>query len=272
MVKKNVLYKIKGHSDRCGFFCMFSSVISYLYNENDNVFIHWENDRYDKSKNNVLDIIFHQNYPKNYDFVDESNIRYWNGEIKKYFDIEPHKRPELIKEFNDKFWNLFSVNKDLLFKINELNDIKKDVKTLTVHIRRGDILSETYFNKYITWDVNDLNYYYQKIKNEFEEGGYEKIFLCTEDRNIVEFLKDKFNDDVLFYQKDVYRVKNDIINNNSSISSIYDENGRELLLNLMTDVLFASKCEGFLGTVFSGVSIFIEVFNNNNFKKINYFK
>ena len=53
MVKKNVLYKIKGYSDRCGFFCMFSSVISYLYNENDNVFIHWENDRYDKSKNNV---------------------------------------------------------------------------------------------------------------------------------------------------------------------------------------------------------------------------
>jgi hypothetical protein len=56
------------------------------------------------------------------------------------------------------------------------------------------------------------------------------------------------------------------------MSSIYNENGKELLLSLMTDVLFASKCEGFLGTEFSGVSIFIEVFNNNDFKKINYFK
>jgi len=271
MVKKNVLYKINGHSDRCGFFCMFSSVISYLYNEKDNVYIHWENNLYDKSKNNILDFIFYQDYPKNYDFIDESDTRYWSSDIKKYFDLRPNTRPELIKEFNDKFWGIFSVSKDLLVKINELNYLKKDVKTLAVHIRRSDILSETYFNKYIKWDVNDLNYYYEKIKNEFEEGGYEKIFLCTEDKNIVEFLKDKFSD-VIFYQKDVYRVKNGIINNNTSMSSIYNENGKELLLSLMTDVLFASKCEGFLGTEFSGVSIFIEVFNNNDFKKINYFK
>ena len=278
MVKKNTLIKLTGHPNRCGFSCVFANVCEFVYNNDDknNTNIHWSNTRYDKSDKNSLDYIFTQKEVGEFDDVIKlgsnwSGININHSKVRNFFDVKPHTRPDFINEFNKKFWSTFSLNDDLIGRIKDLTTKKGDSKTLAVHIRRSDVLSEVYWKHLITWDINDLDYYYNSIKKEFEEGQYEKIFLCTEDDNIHKFLKTKFSEDILFTQETV-RIGHDIIDYRSSLESLYTKDGKVILLDIMSDVIFASKCEGFLGTVFSGISIFIEVFNNNNFKKINYFK
>jgi hypothetical protein len=253
---------------------MFSSVCEFIYRTNDenHVSIHWSNTRYDESDKNSLDYIFTQKEGEFDDVITYGNNWPVNqNNVKNFFNVRPHTRPDLINEFNEKFWCVFSLSNDLINRIENLNTKKGNNKTLAVHIRRSDVLSETYFRHLISWDINDLSYYYNNIKKEFEEGQYEKIFLCTEDDNIHKFLKTKFSEDILFTQETV-RIGHDIIDHTSSLESLYTKDGKVILLDIMSDIIFASKCEGFLGTEFSGVSIFIEVFNNNNFKKINYFK
>ncbi len=273
MVKNNLLYRLKGHGPRCGFFCMFASVCQYLYNKNqkNKSYIWWSDSRYERSEKNTLDLIFTQNYPKNYDAIITQGITMFSPTVKKYFVSKPHLNPQNIAEFNEKFWDTFSPNEELCTILEGLCNIRDGKKTLSVHIRRSDILSEEYYKHYLKFDVNVLENYFIKISEVFNKGGYEKIFLCTEDETVLNFLKSKFDSDIFFYQPNVKRVEYEIIDHRSSMESIYEEDGKKILLNLMSDVLFASYCDGFLGCDFSGVSIFIEIFNNNKFEEINYF-
>jgi hypothetical protein len=194
----------------------------------------------------------------------------WSENVKKYFTTNPSSNPSNIEEFNTLFWSRFSTNEKLKSRIEKLKKIKGNKKTLSVHIRRSDILTENYFLPYLNFDINDLEKYYEKINNIFISGKYEKIFLCSEDQTIVDFLKNKFSSNILFFQ-DVSRVSNVVVNSSTSLDPIYKTDGETLLLEIMSDVLFSKECEGFLGTIFSGVSIFIEIFNNNKFESINYF-
>ena len=269
-MKKNILYKVDGHSPRCGFFCMFSNICSYLYNQDNNIFIHWGNNRYTYDSENCLDYIFDQNFPENFDSIESSPVNMWTDNVKKYFKTNPSSIPNHLIEFNNFFWSKFAPNEKLKKRLCDLRNIKNNKKTLSVHIRRSDILCETYFLPYLKFDVNNLENYFEIINREYIDGKYEKIFLCTEDENVYNFLKTKFNSDILFYQN-VKRVSHEVIDPNSSLEPLYDQSKEEMLLDIMSDVLFASECEGFLGSIFSGVSIFIEIFNNNKFKKLTYF-
>ena len=269
-MKKNKLYKLFGHSQRCGFFCMFSNVCTYLYDIDNNVYLYWGDNRFTVGDENALDYIFNQNFPEKFDEVISSPVNLWSENVKKYFTTNPSSEAQNIQEFNNLFWSRFKINNKLELKLNYLRKIKNNKKTLSVHIRRSDILCENYFLPYIKFDVNNFEYYFNKINEECIIGGYEKIFLCSEDENIVNYLKNKFNDDIIFFQN-IKRVSHDIINSSSSLDPIYNQEKETILLDIMSDVIFASECDGFLGTVFSGVSIFIEIFNNNKFNKINYF-
>jgi hypothetical protein len=270
MVKTNRLYKLEGDGG-CGFFCMLANICHLIYKEDHNVFINWSRNKYDKKGMNVFDFIFTQNYPEDYTVIGPMRPEMWKPELAKFFKSYPtNENTENIEEFNRRFWSIFSINDKLQQRLDSLNQIKKNKKTLSVHIRRSDSLSVHYFKPYMNYDPNNMEFYYNKIKETYEQGDYEKLFVCTEDRFVMDYLKSKFDENILFYQ-DVTRVFFEKIDQNSTLQSIYNQNGEELLLEIMSDVLFASKCDGFLGTPYSGVSIFIEIFNNNKFESKNYF-
>jgi hypothetical protein len=253
---------------------MFSDICSYLYEKDYNVFLHWSNTKFDNSSFNSLDYFLKQEYPENYDVIQEGkDVSEFKHNVRKYFDSKPSTRPEYIKEFNDLFWGKFKLSDKLQIIVDDTLNKFNNKKTLAVHIRRADIIHLDYFKPYINFDINNLNNYYEIIKEKFVNGGYEKIFLCSDEQSVLDFLVGKFGDIIIYNNN--FRNDYKIINSDLTIENMYgldrSNNGEKLLLEIMSDALISSKCDGFLGTVFSGFSMFIEIFNNNKFKEINYF-
>lgn len=95
---------------------------------------------------------------------------------------------------------LFKVNENLLQEILEL---KIDSNTLGVHIRKGDF--ETIKKRKI-----DSNKFIKNIKILMKENNFEKIFLCSDDNNLLINFKNIFNDK-LFYIENKFEQRDELI-------------------------------------------------------------
>lgn len=283
MNKKNVLYNFKGNSVdhngeiNCEFFCKFSHICSHLYDEDNNVFLKWANNKYDNTDTNVLDYIFNQLYPTSYDIVidvPEGKCGHkYEHKIPHFFTPNSSKNYQMVNDFNYRFWNSFKVSDEVINKINPILKQLEDKNTLAVHIRRSGVFKVDYFKPYIQHDPNDLSWYYNKIMKMHEVGNYDKIFVCTEDLGVLEYLKERIPSELLVYN-DVYRTFNAKIDKFSDTESKFkvnrENNGKLLLIELISDIIVASKCTDFMGSSFSGVSIYIELLNNCKFRNISY--
>ena len=99
-------------------------------------------------------------------------------------------------------------------------------KTLAVHLR-GTSYKTSANHPFPTTNVQTINL----IEKILSENDYSNIFLCTEDLNYLNIIKNKFKNKVIFL-KNVYRSYND------DAFKIYPKNlhrfklGKDILMNL----------------------------------------
>ncbi len=163
---------------------------------------------------------------------------------------------------NNEFRYLF--NKYFKIKntfINYANDFSKKnfkKKTLAIHLR-GTSYKTSANHPFPTTIKQTINLVEELIK----KYSFEKIFLCTEDLNYFNLIRDKFKNKVIFLNDSYKSFKDDAF-------KIYPRKfhryklGRDILL----EALLISKCDSFVFTN-SNVSEFVKFLDNK--KVINYF-
>jgi hypothetical protein len=115
----------------------------------------------------------------------------------------------------------------------------------------------------------DNEVYYDKIMKVFNEGGFEKIYIATEEIEIINFFKSKIPD-LLIYQ-DCYRI----LRSESPFQAAWLGDPRQNHFTLhsqevLIDVLNMSKCNSLLCGI-SGVSNGAIYFNGLNYENVYYF-
>lgn len=177
--------------------------------------------------------------------------------------------PAQGKNFRDK--NLTSrlnylYEKYVKVKPNILNKLNEDVinfKTLAVHCRRSDMLKD---HPNIGLDYTE-EVFLQKTLKIFNEGNFEKIYLSTEETDILDFFLSNLGDKVI-YQKDCFRVKK----NQSPVFATSDRKLHRTLQcqEVLIDALNMSKCVSLLCGI-SGVSNATIYMNGLKYDNVYYF-
>lgn len=152
-------------------------------------------------------------------FPNEGNIHLLAESFKKHMHLN---------ETTQKF---ISESIKSLFKGNE--------KILGVHARGGD------FNREFVNHPQHVSAeeYLETVKTEFASGNYEKIFIATDDENILKIFVGFFGNNLVFYD-DVHRVFDD--------RGVHErESGRpmhhyRLGLELLRDVYTLVSCDSFI--------------------------
>jgi hypothetical protein len=225
------------------------------------------------------------------DFTKPSNLRDVNSTIQNEWEYcfnqeviieDVYKNDNLIsdglfkgwypaqgKNFRDKnltFRLNYLYEKYINVKPNILDKLNEDVvkfKTLAVHCRRSDMMK---YHPNIGLDYSESTFLDKTLK-VFTEGNFKKIYLATEEIDILKFFIDKLGDKII-YQTDCFRVKKDE-------SPVFKNDPRPLHRTLqcqevLIDALNMSKCDSLLCGV-SGVSNGTIYINGLKFKDVYYF-
>lgn len=153
---------------------------------------------------------------------------------KKYFKFNQH--------------TLEGLNKDMLISTN-------DNKVLGVHIRGTDFKNK---NKNHPIAIS-YKQYYEKIQELYSKGGYEKIFVATDENMAIKELTSIYGDKILFYN-DVLRS-----NNGSPIhTSVNNRSNHKYLLGyeVLRDMVTLSCCKGFIAGK-SQVSLGVRIYKKS---------
>jgi hypothetical protein len=235
-----------------------SSLRDYTNNETNN---EWEYCFKQANKKDVLKSEYIQlfdgtfyagNYPDNYP--------------KPSLGINPggknFKDKELVKELNYLINKYLKVRDDVLERLND--DILK-YKTLGVHCRRSEM-------HLLHGDIA-LNYendtYLKKIMKVFDEGNFEKIYIATEEIEIINYLKNKIPDKIL--HQDCYRIlRNESPFQASFLGLPRDKHFTLHAQEVLIDALNLSKCNSLICGI-SGVSNGAIYFNGLDFENVYYF-
>lgn len=165
----------------------------------------------------------------------------------------------LVKRISDLYTKYIKVKPEIISKINP--EIEK-YKTLAVHCRRSDMVKDH--------PNIGLNYsnetFYNKIKKIFDEGGFEKIYLATEELELLNYLKFKFGNKLIY--QDCFRI----IGNQSPVFYLDPRPLHRTLQcqEVLLDALNMSNCDSLLCGI-SGVSNGTIYINGLKFKDVYYF-
>jgi hypothetical protein len=262
-MKYYIIHKIH---DGDGFFAKFNHVLMHL-NEADSLglipyvdFTKPSNLRdHHNSINNEWEYCFNQDvsihdvYKNNHQISNGLFLGWYPAQGKNY------RNKELSLRLNSLFQKYVKVKPEIL---NNLNQEIKKFKTLAVHCRRSDMAS---FHPEI-----GLNYtneiFFEKTMKIFNEGNFEKIYLATEEYEILDFFKRELGDTLI--HQDCFRVG---INE----SPVHKNDSRPLHRTLqcqevLIDALNMSECESLLCGV-SGVSNGVIYINGLKFNNVYYF-
>lgn len=142
--------------------------------------------------------------------------------------------------FNEKTKGM--MEKDI---VNICNDFDS---TLGVHFRGTDY--KLNMNSHpVALNPTD---YYDSIDRALETGGYDRIFLATDDLNAMKMFKERYGSRIVYYQ-DVFRA--DGMVSTAFTGSAEGRDGRRTGYEALRDSLTLSKCGGVI-VGFSQVSIF----------------
>lgn len=170
---------------------------------------------------------------------------------------------EMVTALGDVINKHIKVRPEILEKLNK--EIKQH-KTLAVHCRRSEM--------YMLHDNIALKYenevYFDKIMEVFTEGGFDKIYLATEEIDIINYFKEKIPN-ILLYQEGCYRILRDGSPFQASFGQVprhhhYTLHAQEVLI----DSLNMSMCDSLLCGI-SGVSNGAIYFNSLQYKNVYYF-
>lgn len=178
-------------------------------------------------------------YPDPYiDIGNELNM--WQEYAKKYIKLQPHIEKKINEEYNHLI-------------------LKKD-RVLGVLARGTDYTSLKPYGHPIQPEVDVL---IKKVKEEKEKQNYNKIFLASEDKDIVKKFKEEFGDALI---RNKQSLKN--YDGKSYIGQIeYNrENDRYLSgLEYLTTIIILSKCNAIIAGRTSGL-IAALILNDNNYE------
>lgn len=251
--KGSVIYRIDRPDWQCGFFANFNHILAQFYmcdkygfkpvvaiGEN---WPYYEKDGINGTKNG-WEYYFKQPVGVEFSDADESAavIDYQNVYFERYYPIfvkNGYEYPdEYYSEMGRVFKNYVHYNDVTLARLNsDIISIIGNRKTLGVQIRMGDMLLAPNGHPV----VPELDEYVVEIKKALEIGGFEQIYLATDDDRAVNRLKEEFGDRVKFYD-DVSRV--------NGIYSAYNipterKNHRYLCgLEVIRDMQTLASCDG----------------------------
>jgi hypothetical protein len=277
---ENKYYVLRYKCFDSGFFCHFFYIlggVNYSINHNLKPIVDWThifNIYGDSSRleSNPFEYFFNQKYSLN-ELVENSYIIAPDGFSKDVWPedhipygvqglkLRDHK--DIVTKFNKVFSDNFSIKEDIL---NEINPEITKYKTLGVHCRRSDMVLGHPEHAL----VHDLNETYDKVLRVFENGQYEKIYLASEENEIISFFKERLGDKII-YQEECWRTDPTTewcwYNMRSSDRPNHNYlKGKEVLL----DALNLSVCDSLICSI-SNVSYASIIFNNLKYNNIYYF-
>lgn len=164
----------------------------------------------------------------------------------------------LILKSKKLFYDNFKVKDDILDEVNQFYETNlKNKTTLGCQIRLGDMVK--------THDVPNIDGYWNKILDILkEEPQIEQIFLATDDDEAIEYLTKKTSIPIV-YQKNIYRTSSE--SPNERLNSDRENHGHNLCREVLIDMLLLSKCDYFLRSKISAVSLITTILSEN-IKKI----
>lgn len=179
---------------------------------------------------------------KSYHF-NENYIREMGGIVKKYIKL------------NEK------TKKYVLSNISHLLNGKK---TLGIHIRGGSMMLAPKAHPILP----TIDEYIKAIKKGMREGGFEQLFLATDDRRIEKQIKEAFSSRVVMYE-DVQRVQGEY---DVAFMDVGRKNHRYLCgLEVLRDAYTLSACQGFISGL-SQVSLNVYILKEAKEEKWEYCK
>lgn len=115
----------------------------------------------------------------------------------------------------------------------------------------------------------------EKIREWFSEGKYDKIFLATEDKDILNEMREEFPGKVIAIAQERYQVS-DFVDGMTTISEIdknrhpgetYDNYIEDVTVNYFYAIYLLSLCEEFMYSCYCSGAVIVKMFNNGKFKK-----
>lgn len=188
------------------------------------------------------------------------------GQIPPKVHIAPQdkifRNKELVTEVNKIIKKYIRVKKEIL---DNLLINKSEEKILAVHCRRSE-MSILHSNIALNYD-NET--YYKKVLKVFSEGGFSKIYLSSEEIEIINYFKERIPDIII--SQECYRINR----NESPFQASWQGNPRDRHFTLhmqevLKDILNMSLCDSLLCGI-SGVSNNSIYFNGLNYDNVYYF-
>ncbi len=165
---------------------------------------------------------------------------------------------DVVSHLNFLFNHFFSIKKDLLSRIPL--DIE-NYKTLGVHCRRSDMGS---FHPENVSVVTNEDFFDLTMK-VFNENGFEKLYLATEEQDILDFFIQRIPDKIIY--QDCKRIRK---GEPVFWVNINDKSGSNISREVLIDALALSKCNSLL-TAISGVTYGSIFFNGLKYNDVYYF-
>jgi hypothetical protein len=165
---------------------------------------------------------------------------------------------EIMVKSKELFYKNFKIKEDILNEVNEFYEINfKNKITLGCQIRLGDMVK--------THNVPNIEGYWNKILNILNDNPQiEQIFLATDDDESIDFLSKKSTVPII-YQKNIYRTSSE--SPYERLNSERENHNYNLCREVLVDMLLLSKCDYFLRSKISAVSLITTILSEN-IKKI----
>jgi hypothetical protein len=257
-----------------GFFSQFNFLLGqldYAYHNNLIPIVNWENSHLTKNNKNLFNEFFDINFDSN-EFINDNNsilcprefLFLVKGEIYAWPVGYPprsskiFKNKEVVTHLNFLFNYYFKIKDSLLKYLN--GDILK-YKTLGVHCRRSDMSLAHPENSLVTDNLD----FFEKTMIIFHKEGFEKIYLATEEEELLNYFLERVGDKLL-YQK-CTRIKH---KDDSVFWEEKTDDGILIAKEVLIDSISLSKCHSLL-TGISGVTYGSIFFNGLEYDDVYYF-
>lgn len=273
--KDKAFYVIKENGKGWGYFAEFRALLcKLLYAERFGFcpYIYWGKDflYFDESmqQDNAFEYFFKQ--PKGFD-LEEINRSYMVAESKSADAvlIEREYKEEENYGITEQFLEIMAgiYKKYIFFNEQTKEKLKKDFqnvqgngKVLGVHFRGTDYRKEYDIHPTFIRIEEEI----EAVRKVFEKGGYDKIFVATDEQKAIEIFEEEFGKEKICYYQDVQR-------GDAQTSVAFSESNRQhhkylLGYEVIRDMWTLSRCNGLVAGV-SQVSIFARIIKKSRDEK-----
>ncbi len=269
-----IYYHIKYNNPKAGFFAIMKEILNYCnFAEYYNLIpvISWGDkilyNDYQNKESNAYERYFKQSSNCSIKELQEVQnivnakpqdiVHFSNGQ-------NGYEYVERISIYGALYKKFIVLNDNMAIKIeNTISDMGIDDNILGVHIRGTDY-KKGYNRHPVFIPVNE---YLLVIDELLNSGDYTKIFLATDDQEILDEVVEKLGTEKVLYIKEAVRSKN---GNAVHYSEKERCSSRDLGFDVLKDVYILSRCGGFVGGL-SNVSLFAQIVKKSydkNYKHI----